>query len=249
MSIPKEIAAAVVATTRSTGRLIKSEHNRHGGYDFVGIDAFYEKVASKAADNGLSWVARETDFAVIEVAGKNGASNLVRATYEFDVFHEGGESVSPFSRITLIHPLQGAQTVGSIVSYCDKVFMRQTFKLATGEKGSDADETDPRELDNAPPMRVASELPPPPAQLRDSAVIGERDGAQVLRVPSDRQQVALIEEVFVSFVDDCSDMHALRQFWNENAAALDAVKRIDAVAYGRVKEVFGKRRGQLERRG
>lgn len=248
MSIPKEIAAAVVKTTRDVGTLIKESRNSHDGYDYVNVDTFYEKVGGKAAANGLSWVASESDLEVFETPGRNGVRQAIRVTYNFTLFHESGATAENVSRMTVLHAMAGAQTAGSALSYAQKNFMRQTFKLATGEKGSDADETDPRELDNAPVMRVANDLPPPPAQVRDSAVLGERDGVQVLRVPSDRQQVALIEEVFVQFVNDCSDMHMLRQFWNENAAALDAVKKIDSIAYGRVKEAFGKRRGQLERK-
>lgn len=250
MSIPAEIAAAIVATTRATGKLIKNEHNKHGGYAFVGVDTYYERVASKAAENGLSWVARETAFSVIEVSGKNGLVPLVQATYEFDVFHESGASAPQFSRITLIHPVQGPQTVGSLVSYLDKVFQRQTFKLATGEKG-DADEADPRSLEDIrslPASKPANDPPRRDAKPDVKDVVARReDGKPVFKEPSDSDQAKLMEEIFTKFVDVCETFDELKGFWNSNAAPLEALKKLDVDAYVRVKDAFTGRRQVVQK--
>lgn len=247
MSIPKEIAAAVIKTTRDVGMLIKSQYNPHGKYPFVGIDTFYQHVAAKAAEHGLSWRAREIDFAVVD-AGK---SMMVKATYAFDVFHESGVDVPDYSRITMIHPIQGAQTVGSIVSYCDKVWMRQAFKLATGEKGSDADETDPRDLDEVrslPPSRPANDPPRRDAKPDVKDVVARReDGKPVFKEPSDSDQAKLMEEIFTKFVDVCETFDELKGFWNSNAAPLEALKKLDAEAYARVKDAFTGRRQAVQK--
>lgn len=164
--MPVEIAKALLATTREVGKLVKDQNNAHGKYAFVGIDTFYEKVASVAAGHGLSWNMSEDSLTIIEGA----KAPMIRATYTFSLFHESGAALETFSRITIIHPIQGAQTVGSAVSYLDKIFMRQVFKLSTGEAGNDADETNPNAFDlDAPAPKPAAKPATQPAPTRANA--------------------------------------------------------------------------------
>lgn len=246
MSIPKEIAAAVIKTTREVGTLIKDEYNKHGGYPFVGIDAFYERVASKAASNGLSWVASEKSFDVVEVSGKQ-TTSMIRVTYDFTMFHESGATAEGFSTMTVLHAVQGAQTAGSALSYSVKNFMRQTFKLATGEKGSDADETDPRDLDEVRPTQKPANDPPRRDAKPDVKAIVDRreDGKPVFKEPSDAKQAEMMTEIFIQFVDVCETFDELKGFWNQNAAPLEALKKLDVDAYVRVKDAFTGRRHAL----
>lgn len=245
MSIPKEIAAAVIKTTRDVGMLIKNQYNPHGKYPYVGIDAFYQYVASKAAEHGLSWKAREQEFIVVD-AGK---SVMAKALYDIDLFHESGVDAPEYSRITIIHPIQGAQTVGSMVSYLDKAFMRQAFKLATGEKGSDADETDPRSLDDVrPTQKPANDPPRRDAKPDVKEVVARReDGKPVFKEPGDAKQAEMMTEIFIQFVDVCETFDELKGFWNSNAAPLEALKKLDVDAYVRVKDAFTGRRHAVQK--
>ncbi len=248
MSIPKEIASAIIKTTREVGTLIKDEYNKHGGYPFVGIDAFYERVASKAASNGLSWVASEKSFDVVEVSGKQ-TTSMIRVTYDFTMFHESGATAEGFSTMTVLHAVQGAQTAGSALSYSVKNFMRQTFKLATGEKGSDADETDPRDLDEVRPTQKPANDPPRRDTKPDVKDVVDRreDGKPVFKEPTDGWSATMMRDIFVKFVDICETFEELKGFWNQNAAPLEALKRLDVEAYSVVRNAFTAHRQKLEK--
>jgi hypothetical protein len=76
----------------------------------------------------------------------------------FTMFHGTGEVVPVYDRISIFHPLQGAQTSGSAASYAEKLFMRKAFKVVTGEKDADAVDQDFSGTSLGP---VDLSLPPP----------------------------------------------------------------------------------------
>jgi hypothetical protein len=135
------LISAVVKTAREVGQLGKAERNNFAKYNYVPIDKYYEVVGKLAASNGLVWQPRELLHEVLSNVGKDGA---VKVTYAFDLYHESGEHIVDYSKITILHPIQGAQTAGSALSYADKCFMRSCFKIVTGE--DDADASNPEDL-------------------------------------------------------------------------------------------------------
>jgi hypothetical protein len=135
------ITAAIIKTRKDVGTLGKAAVNPHGNYKYVSIDKYYEVVASAAAKNGLFWTISEVKSTLNPNIGKTG---VLDATYTITMYHESGAVAYEFSRITMVHPIQGAQTVGSAMSYVDKVFMRQIFAVSTGEE--DADATNPEDV-------------------------------------------------------------------------------------------------------
>jgi len=135
------ITAAVIKTRKDVGTLGKAAVNPHGNYKYVSIDKYYEVVASAAAKNGLFWTISEVKSTLNPNIGKTG---VLDATYTITMYHESGAVAYEFSRIAMVHPIQGAQTVGSAMSYVDKVFMRQIFAVSTGEE--DADATNPEDV-------------------------------------------------------------------------------------------------------
>lgn len=221
------LAKAIIETTRAIGTLGKNSINEHGRYSFVGIDKFYESVARVAADHGLTWTLRETDFQFLPVMGKSGG---VQVTYEVDLIHESGCMQRGYSRVTLVHPLQGAQTVGSAMSYACKVFARQTFKVATGEKDIDADETDNRALDPAPAKSREPERRPEPKQEPEKP----------------QMSVADIEVMFTSFLPMAQNEDELKAFWSDNYPARNTLKDSDEDAYKRVLAAFSARKAQIK---
>lgn len=132
----------IIDVSRQIGSLDKSERNPHAKYNYVPIDDFYKEVARKAVECGLSWAVREVDCVVAgSTQTRNGSQPVFRYSYEFDMFDEDGNEVAAFSKLSILHPLQGPQTSGSAMSYAEKLMMRSTFKVVTGEK--DADAVDP----------------------------------------------------------------------------------------------------------
>jgi hypothetical protein len=212
-----ETIKAIIATREQVGSLGKSAMNPHGRYKYVSIDTYYEKVATTAAKNGLSWIASETAFEVMADVGKTG---VIKATYDVALMHEKGDYIPKFSTLTIIHPIQGAQTVGSAMSYLDKVFMRQLFSVATGEKDSDADETNPADI-----IGIGTDTP-------------KKDAAPKINTEQ-------AEAIFMEFVPTCETEEQLREFWSENVQARNVLKEHNPDALKRVTAAFTKRKVEL----
>ena len=217
-----ETIKAIIETRTKVGNLGKAAFNPHGRYKYVSIDTYYEKVAAAAAANGLAWVANETKFDLLPDVGKTG---IIRATYAVTLMHSSGDYLPNFSSITIVHPIQGAQTVGSAMSYLDKVFMRQLFSVATGEAGADADETNPEDLmlgEKAPKETSAPKGP------------GEEDLKQ-------------LEDVFVTFVPTAETENDLKQFWSDNIKGLDLLKVHAPEKHKRIIAAFSERKAQIKK--
>lgn len=224
------LAKAIIETTRAIGTLGKNNINPHGNYRFVGIDKFYETVASVAAKNGLTWTLRETDFQFLPSIGKTAG---VQITYAVDLIHESGQFHKDYSRVTLLHPVQGAQTVGSAMSYACKVFARQTFKVATGEKDSDADETNPSDVSG--PVQKAA-----PKKQDDGLLLDDEPPARPLNTEH-------AEAIFMEFVPTCQNEDELRQFWADNYQARNILKDHDPEALKRVTAAFAARKNEIKK--
>lgn len=138
MTMPPEIAAAIVAVKKQIRRLGVDERNEHARYNYVSVDKFYEIIGPLMADAGLALLINEAESEVRVSEGEKKTPWLF-ASYELTFLHESGVmSTLPMSR-TLAMPINGPQTYGAAQSYVEKQFLRQVFKVPTGEK--DADET------------------------------------------------------------------------------------------------------------
>lgn len=163
-AIPAEITAAILAVRKSVRSLKTDAFNKHDNYSYVSIDTYYEKVATLANEAGLVWRGRQTECTLIEGQGKTKDRLYMRITMSYDVM-AGAASVDHYSSFTILLPHSGAQTTGIAVSYADKVFMRTTFCVPTGEQDADAEPSgqplvkqyDPLlDVPEAPPVRPAS---------------------------------------------------------------------------------------------
>jgi hypothetical protein len=147
---PPEIAKAIVAVMAEVRMLGVDEKNPHGGYAYVSVDKFYDVIGRMMAAHGLSVVIDETDTDVREGAKGN---PWLFARYSLTFLHESGAMSAPVRR-SIALPISGPQTFGAAQSYIDKQFLRQVFKVPTGER--DADETDNTPKAEPPPTRTAA---------------------------------------------------------------------------------------------
>lgn len=134
------VLAKIIKASKEMEPLIKGDHNPEDGYAFVSIDTYYEKAAKVAFNHGLSWTMTERSI------DRRGDTYVW--SYSFTVFDEEGNYINNFAKISVPHDFEGPQTSGKVVSYADKVFARQLFKLVTGE--ADADSTPSRKRKAAP---------------------------------------------------------------------------------------------------
>jgi len=146
--MPGSIAQAIIAVKKQVRQIGTDERNEHGKYPYVSVDRFYERIGPMMAGAGIALLIDETDSEVKE--GKSGAPWLF-AHYALAFMHEDG-SVSDPMRRSIAMPINGPQTYGAAQSYIEKQFLRQIFKIPTGER--DADEV--AQGDDAPARRAPS---------------------------------------------------------------------------------------------
>ena len=229
------IVKAVIKTRQDVGTLGKGTLNPHGNYKYVSIDRYYETVADAASKNGLMWVIREDTITLNASMGKTG---VLEARYMIDMYHESGEMIEAFSAISILHPIQGAQTIGSAMSYVDKVFMRQTFAVATGEKDIDADATNPGAFDLDPPKPAPKPAPKAAAKTDEKPI----------ELPGEEGNWDMVEQIFVQFIPTAKTYDELKEFWNAdtNTNALNHLKTGSPDQYARVVEAFKSRAKELK---
>jgi hypothetical protein len=136
--MPIPIAAAIIKVMKQIRQLGTDERNEHARYNYVSVDKFYSIIGPLMADAGLALLINEAESEVRVSEGEKKTPWLF-ASYELTFLHESGAmSTLPMSR-SLAMPINGPQTYGAAQSYIEKQFLRQVFKIPTGEK--DADET------------------------------------------------------------------------------------------------------------
>jgi hypothetical protein len=148
--MPGDIATAIVAVMAKMKAIGYDDKNQHGGYKYVSVDKFYDMVGRVMAAENLFIVIDEVASDVREGAKGN---PWLFARYELRFAHASGSVSAPLRR-SLAQPISGPQTFGSAQSYVEKQFLRQVFKIPTGEK--DADEVAQDEV--AAPVRPVPTL-------------------------------------------------------------------------------------------
>jgi hypothetical protein len=228
----KAIYAAIIEVTKRVGTLGKGAFNPHGQYKYVSIDKYYEAVGAAAADVGLSWYLVQDKFEIHPSVGKSG---MVEIGYAINIFHESGESIPSFSYTSVIHPIQGAQTIGSAMSYADKVFQRQLFKIATGEE--DADSTNAGDLGNLSGRQSKGDFP-----------LGNQL-EKTFEAPKQPQpseaDLNLLETSITTFIPECPTTDALMQFYHENEKVIKQLKEKSPEKHKAVMAVFTSRKQEL----
>lgn len=166
---PRGLQAKIIAVAAAMEPLVKRDTNPDGGWKFVSIDDYYEKAASKLLAAGVSWVAVEESFQDLD--------NLPRWRFRFDVFDAEGNWWEGAGRVTVPHEFEGPQTAGKVVSYAEKVFLRQLLKLVTGEPDADVSSAKRRDKGSAsrgePAVRI-DKVRAPDVE-RDKIAGGEND--------------------------------------------------------------------------
>lgn len=125
---PPSLYAKIIKVAAAMEPLAKRDRNE-AGWNFVSIDDYYERAGRSLLQAGVSWVCRQADF--------SDAGGLLYWTFAFDVYDDAGNVWFAASSVTVPHEYDGPQVAGKVVSYAEKVFMRQLLKLVTGEPDAD----------------------------------------------------------------------------------------------------------------
>lgn len=236
---------AWLTTIAELPALKKIEENKHGGYNYVSIDDYYEHCAKAAAKNGIGWVISERESKFIPDLGKHGA-----ICFRYDVVIWFGDVVWPnAASFSVWHPPQGAQTAGAAASYADKLFMRTFFKVQTGE--GDADKSDPNAFqkshnepqgstDNFPPefpkTPMESKQPPnshSPQEIEACVEGRDQDGTPIIAPVQDEW---LLSDVLTFLIKECRSKDEMRKLWTANSALIKGIQ--NAKVADMVRELF-----------
>lgn len=148
LSMPKSVASGVVAVTRGVNTLYRSERNNFAEYNYVSVDSFYEALGPLMAEAGI--------FDIINEVRSSTDKGFLYCEYEIFLVSAEGEMYGPI-RTNVTVKAQGPQAYASAKSYAEKYFLRQIFKVPTGEK-VDADMLHDKTIlpDVAPQVRKMS---------------------------------------------------------------------------------------------
>jgi len=130
LAMPPEIAGSVNNVCRGIKKAIHDHVNKHGGYNYTSYDRFLEDTGPLLADNGLFIVMNEHE-AVTD--GK-----WLSITFHIYLYHSSGKHFGPIVRTQAVMA-NGPQAYAACQSFVEKYFMRQLFKIPTGEGEIDAD--------------------------------------------------------------------------------------------------------------
>jgi hypothetical protein len=159
--MPKSVASGVVAVTRGVNTLYRSERNNFAEYNYVSVDSFYEALGPLMAEAGI--------FDIINEVRSATDKGFLYCEYEIFLVSAEGEMYGPI-RTNVTVKAQGPQAYASAKSYAEKYFLRQIFKVPTGEK-VDADMHDKTILPDVQPQ-IHKMAPEASAAKRDELING-----------------------------------------------------------------------------
>lgn len=251
-----ETIKALIGAAKAMPNLRKGDRNDHGSYSYVSIDDYYEKAAKVVVDAGLTWKIRETNCETFEVQGRSRLETAVRTTYEVDLMHESGDLNEGFFKATITHPLQGAQTAGSSLSYLDKLFLRTTFHIVTGEKDADATDNAVFDLGSADAGRGKGQSkgaakPKGQGAEQDPFSLGQTEapGAEAVQsadAGNSPAEAAAFRDLSTTFIQSAANEAELTQYWTDNEATFGLLKAADPDGYKTLIAAFKARKTQLK---
>lgn len=130
LGMPAEIAGAVNDVCAKVKMAVKEHVNKHGGYKYVSVDKFYEDMGPLMAEAGL--------FLVMNEAAAESDGKWLTLTFHIYLYHKSGAAFGPVVRSQGVLA-NGPQAYAAAQSFAEKYFIRQLFKVPTGEDDTDAD--------------------------------------------------------------------------------------------------------------
>lgn len=194
MMMAPEIAAPVIGVCKKVKLAVKEHLNKHGGYKYVSVDKFYEDMGPLLAEAGLIIMMHER---AAESDGK-----WLNVTYDIFLIGESGKSYGPVTRTQGVLA-NGPQAYAAAQSFAEKYFMRQLFKIPTGEEEADAD-SQPR-----------TQIPASKKQTKPAAETYPPDAS------------ATATAAMLTFIDNAKTVQELRLWAVDNSAVLSKLVEAD----------------------
>lgn len=131
LTMPKSVASRVVQVGQNIKKLHHDKRNQYAEYNYTSVDSFYEALGPIMADAGI--------FVIVDETSASAEKGFLTANYDIYLASEEGDMYGPMRRqVTL--KATGPQSYASAQSYAEKYFLRQIFKVPTGEADADGHE-------------------------------------------------------------------------------------------------------------
>lgn len=178
--MPKEMADAILKVMDDFGSLRKTGFNEHGRYNFAPVDDFYDRTRKLFPKYGLVITSTELESDLVPMTA--GTGNAMKTTiwiktkWQFKLHHNGATYDDGLYRFAHV-PTSGPQTEGIAQSYASKNFMRDLFRVATGEY----------ELDDMAPVEHGVETEP---VIKEKVATSEKSAPKTEGATYDESTVA-----------------------------------------------------------
>lgn len=184
--LPGSIVKAIAAVMLGMTAVKKSQHNKHGNYNYSSADDIYAALSLKMAEAGLIALCLEDGEPEIKIVEKDGTDKdgkafttrkqWLKVNYKFVLATETDTWTDDGARRSLFIEILGPQTFQAAQSYAEKSWLRSLFKIATGDMDLDGlpqedEEGEGRAKRGRKPAQVV--LPPNGAQRALPPLIGE----------------------------------------------------------------------------
>jgi hypothetical protein len=141
--MPKSIVRAVSIIKASVTSIPRTGFNKHGGYKYSSVDDVYAGIARKEGEVGLVVMPLELESEVVRIDkedkdGNKVTSQWLRVVFQYVLATEEDTWTDPTCKLTRFIQVNGPQTFEAVGSYALKAFMRQLYKLPTGDLDLDS---------------------------------------------------------------------------------------------------------------
>lgn len=238
----REIFEAIMRIREEVGSLVKDERNRFGGWKFSSIDQYYEKVSPIAMKHGIQLVPNVVDLRRISTGDNPDDKDMFLAKVTIDLYFRNGTVIREYQRMSFEHPIIGAQSTGSVLSYAAKNGMRSIFQIPSGEP--DADSLDNREvLYRKPTPYVRRQITNQGQQNPpDYSVIPLPDAGDIPGGTS-----VSLEVIMKQKIGKIVSESALEGEWRDNKTKLAALRESNPDSHERIRIAFENRRDDIRK--
>ena len=142
------IVKALCKVQASIEAVPKSQHNRHGNYNYASADDIYAAVTRKLGEAGLVIYPLEltpVEIKRVEISSTDREGNVEKKTAQWGKFHFGYALMTeeatwfdPRSAQSLLLQILGPQSHNAAESYAQKTYLRALLKLPTGDMDLDS---------------------------------------------------------------------------------------------------------------
>ncbi len=165
--MPPEVAKGIIKVMAGVKLLGKDATNPFQRYKYTSVDQFYEAIGPLMADAGIFTLLMENSIDISKQEttndrGETKSSMWMSVSYDIYIYHETGVSFGPVQRSIRVLA-NGAQAYAAATSFVEKYYLRQLFKIPTGEADANVD-LDMQDKHILPASDGRRQPPPPPAQ-------------------------------------------------------------------------------------